>query len=42
MQTLIRVATLILNGVTRGVAIAYAVFTGIVKERMDYFTASQG
>ena len=42
MQTLIIVATLILSGVTRGVAIAYAVVTGIVKERMDYFTASQG
>ena len=42
MQTLIRVATLILNGVTRGVAIAYAVVKGIVKEGMDYFMAIQG
>ena len=42
MQTLMRVATLILNGITRGVAIAYAVVPGIVKERIDYFTASQG
>ena len=31
MQTLIIVATLILNGVIREVAIAYAVVTGIVK-----------
>ncbi len=42
MQTLITVATLILNGVIREVAIVYAVVTGVVKERMDYYTASQG
>ena len=42
MQTLIIVATLTLNAVIREVAIAYAVVKGIVKERMDYFTASQG
>ena len=42
MQTLIIVATLILNGVRGGVAIAYAWVTGIVKERMDYSTTSQG
>ena len=40
MQTLIIVATLSLNEVTRGIAIAYAVVTGIVKERMDHHTAS--
>ena len=42
MQTLIIVANLILNGVTGGVAIAYALLTGIVKERVDYFMTSQG
>ena len=42
MQTLIIVATLILNGVTGGVVIAYALLTGIVKEPMDYFMTSQG
>ena len=42
MQTLITVANLISNRVKRGVAIAYAVVKGIVKERMDYFMAIQG
>ena len=41
MQTLIIVATLILTGVTRGIVIAYAVVTGIVKERMDYLTVKK-
>ena len=42
MQALIIGAILILTGVTYGNAIAHSGATGIVKERMDHFKASQG
>ena len=41
MKKLIIVAILILTSVTFGNAIAHSGATGIVKERMDYFKASQ-
>ncbi len=42
LQKLIIVAILILTSITHGDVIAHSGVTGIVKERMDYFKASQG
>ena len=41
MQKQIRIATLILTGLTSAVAVGHTGATGIVKERMEYFKASK-